>query len=120
MKFLISYFLESTMSQSEKNWKTGGNRIRTVQRLFHTNNKSEQLKKKKDLKESDVPYEPVEVPRYFNFPLKGDDVEANAVGFRNVFTDFNQIVRQDERADQQLFEKFAYQTEFEKSFRVQC
>ena len=51
----------------------------------------------------------MDVPRYFNFPLKGDEVESDdVVGFRNVFTDFNQIVRSDERSDKELFEKFTY------------
>jgi len=77
LEFQLTSFtiLESVMSQSEKNWEKAGSRMRTVHRLFH--NKHETSKQAAG--ESSVPYEPIEVPRYFSFPLKGDEAEFKIV-----------------------------------------
>jgi hypothetical protein len=64
-----------------------------MQKLFdHSKKKKTQIDPEEIIEE--------EVPRYFNFPLKGEDLDRDEVtGMKNVVTDFKEIVRPDERAD---------------------
>jgi len=91
---------ESTMSNSEQIWMKGGNRLIGLNRLFGAKKDDEDKAEQKAIVHQ-------EVPRCFNFPLKGEAVEADdVVGLHNIVTDFREVVRSDQRDDHELFRQF--------------
>jgi len=97
------------VTKSQQRWSMGTRKLRTIGKLFATQEVPEE-----DSKE----YVPIEVERRFAFPLKGQAIDQNGLkGFRNVETDFTEICRVDDRSDKELLRLYALQLITSKTFK---